>query len=250
MHAGCTALVESSGGTFFFMPNPKYHWSPEDVFNMERKIRFVAWWIHPDFCGELREWASTGSDEPGVSSAASSASPSKLPRSFLPSSSLPPTAEVDAGVGAPGDFGFSEVAKPAGYLHTCRDLAGEDHLRLLDALVVGTKQYLERILGDALPGAHISAGFHYPVRPQYSTLHLQCRVNSGDVCPGGGRGVDLFRLLHRLREDPEVLARDSETLFYEATANLRAALLGAAEQAGAPVKEVGPQSLVLGRGGC
>jgi hypothetical protein len=28
------------------------------------------------------------------------------------------------------------------------------------------------------------------VRPQYSTLHLQVRVNSGTVCSADGRGQD------------------------------------------------------------
>ncbi|CAL1134275.1 unnamed protein product [Cladocopium goreaui] len=69
--------------------------------------------------------------------------------------------------------------------------------------------------GESLPSAHVSAGFHYPVRPQYSTLHLQIRVNSGNVCPGEGRGVDLFRLHHRLKLDPTCFQRDDEELSYE-----------------------------------
>ncbi|OLP75982.1 hypothetical protein AK812_SmicGene44137 [Symbiodinium microadriaticum] len=102
------------------------------------------------------------------------------------------------------------------YLHTCRDLCGATHVRMLEALVQGIKTYLERMFGEALAAAHVSAGFHYPVRPQYSTLHLQIRVNAGDVCPGEGRGVDLFRLQNRLKSDPECFQRDDETLFYEA----------------------------------
>jgi len=58
--------------------------------------------------------------------------------------------------------------------------------------------------------------------------------------------VDLFRLMHRLQDDPEVLLRDDDTLFYEATANLRSALLEASKQAGSRIEEIGPRSLVLG----
>ncbi|CAE8636059.1 unnamed protein product [Polarella glacialis] len=229
---GCAEVVESEGGAFFFMPNPKYHWTPEAAKNAERKARFVAWWIHPALCDSLRAWT-------GLNGSATSFSRSITGDAEEPSS-------IDHGVGSPGDFGFSSMAKPPGYLHTCRDLAGEDHLRMLDALVCGSKRYLQRMFGESLPGAHVSAGFHYPVRPQYSTLHLQIRVNTGDVCPGEGRGVDLFRFLHRLNTDSVCLMRDEELLFYEATANLRAALLRACHQAGTPTQEVGPMSLVLG----
>ena len=70
-------------------------------------------------------------------------------------------------------------------------------------LKFGPEFDIERF-GESLPSANVSAGFHYPaivsdweksqhaeymrnhcqVRPQYSTLHLQIRVNSGNVCPG------------------------------------------------------------------
>lgn len=234
MAIGCAEVVISPGGAFFIMPNPKYHRVPEAALNTERKARFVAWWIHPELCTDLFAWTSDVAAVPGP-----------LDRG-LSTGSEEPAAMVEQGVGAPGDFGFSDVQKHPGYLHTCRDLAGEEHLRMMDALVGGIKRYLERVIGDALPGAHVSAGFHYPVRPQYSTMHLQLRVNSGDVCPGEGRGVDLFRLLQKLREDPCCFHRDDETLFYEATANLRVALLSACDQAGTCAREVGPRSLVLG----
>eukprot|EP00435_Cladocopium_sp_Y103_P071079 s134_g36.t1 len=143
--------------------------------------------------------------------------------------------DLESGVGAPGDFGYSQVEKQPGYLHTYRDLRGMAHVRLLDALTAGIKKYLERMFGESLPSAHVSAGFHYPVRPQYSTLHLQIRVNSGNVCPGEGRGVDLFRLHHRLKLDPMCFQRDDEELSYEATANLRAALLKACDKARLPL---------------
>ncbi|CAE7216292.1 unnamed protein product [Symbiodinium sp. CCMP2592] len=226
----CTHLVESEDfGAFFFMPNPKYHWTPEAAFNEERKARFVAWWIHPELCPMLRAWTSRCGDE-------------------SESRKSDGGANTEAGVGAPGDFGYSEMLKSSDYLHTCRDLCGATHVRMLEALVQGIKTYLERMFGDALAAAHVSAGFHYPVRPQYSTLHLQIRVNAGDVCPGEGRGVDLFRLQNRLKSDPECFQRDDETLFYEATANLRMALLKACDKAPSScrTREVGPKSLVLG----
>lgn len=254
VQARCVELVDVRGvapacGAFLFMPNPKYHWTPDCVFNAEKKIRIVAWWIHPDFCDEMVAWTKTaGSSATPSAGTAAPGSGCCAVGSCSPDRGDARRPSLDAGVGAPGDFGLSSVAKPDGYLHTCRELGGEEHVAMLDALVGGTKRYLERLLGgaEAVSAAHVSAGFHYPVRPQYSTLHLQCRVNSGDVCPGGGRGVDLFRLLQRLRADPQELRRDDETLFYEATANLRGALLGAAREAGAPIAEVGPRSLVLG----
>ncbi|CAE7257345.1 CPK2 [Symbiodinium natans] len=227
----CTELVDTEHGAFFFMPNPKYHWTPEAAFNDERKARFVAWWIHPDLCSMLRAWTAGTAGAPVRSVSRGD----------------------ETGVGAPGDFGYSDTPKSPGYLHTCRDLCGRAHVRMLDALVAGIKTYLDRMFGGDLAAAHVSAGFHYPVRPQYSTLHLQIRVNAGDVCPGEGRGVDLFRLQNRLKADPECFQRDDETLFYEATANLRIALLKACDKATGVhgmgtrmVREVGPKSLVLG----
>lgn len=235
----CTHLVESGVeeqfGAFFFMPNPKYHWTPEAAFNEERKARFVAWWIHPELCPMLRAWTRRCGE--------SEAEGREGESSGLKSDG---GANTEAGVGAPGDFGYSEMLKSSDYLHTCRDLCGATHVRMLEALVQGIKTYLERMFGEALAAAHVSAGFHYPVRPQYSTLHLQIRVNAGDVCPGEGRGVDLFRLQNRLKSDPECFQRDDETLFYEATANLRMALLKACDKAPSSCREVGPKSLVLG----
>jgi len=151
-----------------------------------------------------------------------------------------------AGVGAPGDFTFSTVNKPAGYLHTYRDLAGSVHLNMLEVLVMRVRSFCEQLLGNAFPSARLSAGFHYPVRAQYSTLHLQLRVNSGDVCGGKeGRGVDLFQLLAQFRSDPEAFSRDDVTLHYRATSNLRHTVRTAANAAGRAVEEVGACSLIL-----
>merc|ERR1719221_73172 len=139
-----------------------------------------------------------------------------------------------AGTGEPGDFGFSDIKKPSWYLHTYRDPSGAGDLKMIEALTKGVGSYLGRLFGsELLPSQRISAGFHYPVRPQYSTLHLQLRVNSGNVCGGADdRGIDLFQLLARLRADPGDLSRDDETLEYQATKNLRTALLAAAAMAG------------------
>lgn len=118
---------------------------------------------------------------------------------------------------------------------------------MLEATVSGIGKFLERLLGSTLPHARLKAGFHFPVRPQYSTLHLQLRVNSGDVCGGPeNRGADLFHLLAQLRTNPDTFSLDSETLHYQATSNLREALLVAAASSNQTIQEVGPQSLVLG----
>mmetsp|Transcript_80627 Transcript_80627/g.224371 ORF Transcript_80627/g.224371 Transcript_80627/m.224371 type:complete len:824 (-) Transcript_80627:134-2605(-) len=221
----------TDNGVFFFMPNPKYHWSPEDAaFREDSRFRFVAWWIHPDFAQELRDWVARTSASEAVAEGGAS-----------------PKQRSQSGVGAPGDFGYSEVEKPKGYLHTYRELSGVAHLQMLEGLVAHVKGFMERVLGSVFPSAHLSAGFHYPVRPQYSTLHLQLRVNSGDVCGGKeNRGIDLFQLLPRLRADPEAFIRDEETLRYRATANLRAAVVAAASSTALPVHEIGPASLELG----
>jgi len=229
-------------GAFFFMPNPKYHWEPSDIVVREdQRLRFVAWWIHPDFLDELRKWVGECNVQRSPASCDSFAD-------SRPQASRGAAAALGQGanVGSPGDFGYSDVQKPEGYLHTYRDLCRPAHLDMLEALVVGVGLFLERLLGAALPDARLSAGFHYPVRPQYSTLHLQLRINSGDVCGGPEqRGADLFKLRAQLRRDPEALRGDGETLRYQATANLRTTLLAAAASQGRCVREVGPQSLVL-----
>jgi len=246
---GLAEIVEvggAGGGAFFFMPNPKYHWAPSDAAVVEDPhLRFVAWWIHPDFMHELRGWFCGCIHESGGEDICGGrdCSPAVL-RSQ--SSQRQMSQSGESTLGAPGDFGFSDLVKPPGYLHTYRDMAGQAHVEMLQDLVSGVGHFLGRLLGKALPAAHLSAGFHYPVRPQYSTLHLQLRVNSGDVCGGSEkRGSDLFKLLARLQEDPEVFGRDDETLHFEASLNLRKTLLAAACAGTRSVTEVGPQSLIL-----
>ncbi|CAK0857674.1 unnamed protein product [Prorocentrum cordatum] len=159
------------------MPNPKYHWEPSDIVVREdQRLRFVAWWIHPDFLDELRKWVGECNVQRSPASCDSFAD-------SRPQASRGAAAALGQGanVGSPGDFGYSDVQKPEGYLHTYRDLCRPAHLDMLEALVVGVGLFLERLLGAALPDARLSAGFHYPVRPQYSTLHLQLRINSGDA---------------------------------------------------------------------
>lgn len=219
--------ANARSGSFFFMPNPKYHSSPAEA-ELTRKSRFVAWWIHADFVEQMQSWVSEIGDM------------------TMPSSSATSTLTRYHGLGDPGDFGYSDVAKPSGYLHDYRDLDGE-HLGLLSDLVEGIQVFLKRVLGDeALGKAHLSAGFHFPVRPEYSTLHLQVRVNSGVVPAADNRGQDLFQMLAKMQDDPEVFARDDTSLMYQASGNLRVALTKAAGSAKASICEAGPRSLRLG----
>jgi len=209
-------------GAFFVMLNPKYHWDPDKVKpDLDPKLRLVGWWIHPEFVPELCSW-------------------------FRHQQSIQEGGQLGHCLGDPGDFGFSDRAKPLGYLHTYRDLAGQMHVDMLAALAAGVRKFLERLLGNALGSARLSVGFHFPVRAQYSTLHLQLRVNSGDVCGGHEmRGVDFFKLQSRLETDPGCLSHDDETLHYEATANLCTTLLAATDALGKAAEEVGPRSLIL-----
>lgn len=232
--------VGSGNGAFFIMPNPKYHVSLGDIpIGREEapRLRFVAWWIHPAFVAELRAGCGPhlGLQRDG-SNAASECSTAGGTE-----------ANGVTGAGEPGDFGYSAVLKPSGYLHTYRDLVGVAHADLVCTLITSVRCFLARLLGDArLASARISAGFHYPVRPQYSTLHLQLRVNAGEVCGGKeNRGVDIFALSTQLKEDPESLGRDDETLRYLGTENLRLTVLAAAHRAEREVLEVGPSSLIL-----
>ncbi|CAE8600335.1 unnamed protein product, partial [Polarella glacialis] len=227
---GLAELVELGGdhhGAFFFMPNPKYHWNLDDIVTTELgpRLRVVAWWIHPAFLSNIRAWvAACGKDQLRVADrllrvADRTRSPSSRMR--RPSSDMLFPSEgqdhASLGLGAPGDFSYSGVSKPGGYLHTYRDLSGLANLEMLEALVAGVGRFVERILDSgALGSARLSAGFHYPVRPQYSTLHLQLRVNAGDVCGSTeNRGADLFKLLSRLKADPDALAQDTEMLHYQ-----------------------------------
>lgn len=239
---GLAKILDVGGdenGAFFMMPNPKYHWDPlELVKKPPLKWRFVAWWIAPMFLQELRSWfdaldqGSSEGESEGLDATPPLASPTAKRRG--------PT------VGDPGDFSFSDIAKPPGYLHTYRDLHGPKSAAMLQALVSSVRGFLESLVGETLSSVPVSAGFHYPVRPQYSTLHLQLRVNAGDVCGGDDRrGFDLMKLINLLSQDPEVFQRDEEVLRYRATDNLRSTILSACKHGQALVQEVGPDSLVV-----
>mmetsp|Transcript_25174 Transcript_25174/g.81337 ORF Transcript_25174/g.81337 Transcript_25174/m.81337 type:complete len:366 (-) Transcript_25174:102-1199(-) len=244
--SGLAQLLDVGGdhhGAFFMMPNPKYHWDPEELTkHQQRKWRFVAWWIAPMFLDELRSWFDDARN--GASPSSSSEANGLAPP--LSSSAANGLRGSPKAVGAPGDFGFSAIQKPPGYLHTYRDLSGAERCEMLKALVSSVRSFLEQLLGTALSSTPISAGFHYPVRPQYSTLHLQLRVNSGDVCGGEDRrGIDLMKVIASLSEDPGIFSRDAEVLHYQATDNLLATIMAAAALVEAPIHEVGPTSLVL-----
>eukprot|EP00439_Symbiodinium_sp_Y106_P032087 s7121_g3.t2 len=234
----CTHLVESEEpfGAFFFMPNPKYHWTPEAAFNEERKARFVAWWIHPELCPMLRAWTSRCGESERCESRKTSDG----------------GANTEAGVGAPGDFGYSEMLKSSDYLHTCRDLCGATHVRMLEALVQGIKTYLERMrhgFESSVEAEDHGADLGRTVKPA-STVCTACKLplasassvqHAAFADPGERR-----RRLSRRGPRRRPLQAAEQTLFYEATANLRMALLKACEKAPSSCREVGPKSLVLG----
>jgi hypothetical protein len=101
--------------------------------------------------------------------------------------------------------------------------------------------------------ASISAGFHYPVRTQYATLHMQVRVNSGSVCREDGRGIEVDRLVEVFKRDRSIFERDEETLRYQVTENVKVSLLAAAQEYEAstqdgslPCRQLTPQAFELG----
>jgi hypothetical protein len=135
------------------------------------------------------------------------------------------------GMGGPGDFCFSDVPKPENYLHTYRDLHTREHTNMLNQLCEGVNRFLRTLFDENfLSSAQISAGFHYPVRPQYSTLHMQLRVNSGSVCRDDGRGIDVHSLIECLQGDRLRYQRDSEPVRYQVTENIKVSLLAAAKK--------------------
>lgn len=162
--------------------------------------------------------------------------------------------EYQMGVGSPGDFQFSDVPKPGPlhYLHTYRDLHGREHSVMLTQLMEGTNRFLRTLFDESfLARASISAGFHYPVRTQYATLHMQVRVNSGSVCADDGRGIDTQTLIETLQKDRNIYMRDDLAFRYDVTENIKVSLLAAAhdheELNGAKVvREIQPLSYELG----
>lgn len=138
--------------------------------------------------------------------------------------------EADA-MGSPGDFRFSDVPKPDSYLHTYRDLHSKEHVNMLIQLREGTYRFLRSLFDDSfMAHASISAGFHYPVRTQYATLHMQVRVNSGSVCREDGRGIEVDQLVEKFKRNRGIFERDEETLRYQVTENVKVSLLAAAQE--------------------
>jgi hypothetical protein len=102
---------------------------------------------------------------------------------------------------------------------------------MLTQLYEGMNRFLRTLFDENfLASAQISAGFHYPVRTQYATLHMQVRVNSGSVCRDDGRGIDIHSLIENLQSDRFRYHRDDETLRYQVTENIKVSLLAAANE--------------------
>jgi hypothetical protein len=145
-------------------------------------------------------------------------------------------------MGSPGDFQFSDVPKPENYLHTYRDLHSREHIVMLNQLQEGVHRFLRTLFDESfLSSAHISAGFHYPVRTQYATLHMQVRVNSGSVCRDDGRGIAIQGLIETLQGDRLKYSRDEEAFRYQVTENIKVSLLAASVE----YSEVHPECEVV-----
>lgn len=268
--AKLATIIHTACGYFFIMPNPKYHTevdSRKGLLSKETgKFRFVAWWIHPRFSQQLRQWferltveghqtsheswressrraASTTSQGPPadlspwagddgfLSPEANTEAGQRNARRMSTSENKAPADAEGPDIGSPGDFRFSDVPKPENYLHTYRDLQSRDHVNMLTQLQDGTHRFLRSLFDENfLMRAQISAGFHYPVRTQYATLHMQLRVNSGPVCREDGRGVDVERLIELLKRDRLDFERDAETFRYHVTENVKVSLLAAARE--------------------
>lgn len=314
--AKLATIIHTTWGWFFIMPNPKYHTEVDNrkgLLSKETgKFRFVAWWIHPRFVPQLRQWferltyeatdersadarrqqqresrnrgtsvlegkqpvaeaeegspaapgtrengdrvvgdghgrSGSGSQQAGDRSLAagsgpesggeamdrSEAAPSKTApdvRSEAPMGA-PKNIQTEMDMGSPGDFRFSDVPKPEGYLHTYRDLHTKEHVSMLSQVYEGMHRFLRSLFDESfLCNAKISAGFHYPVRTQYATLHMQVRVNSGSVCRDDGRGIDIATLIDNMKRDRQQYVRDEDILRYHVTENVKVSLLAAASE--------------------
>eukprot|EP00929_Paragymnodinium_shiwhaense_P046886 TRINITY_DN23838_c0_g1_i1.p1 TRINITY_DN23838_c0_g1~~TRINITY_DN23838_c0_g1_i1.p1 ORF type:complete len:1778 (-),score=399.41 TRINITY_DN23838_c0_g1_i1:81-5414(-) len=304
VQAKLATIIHTSFGWFFIMPNPKYHSTVDArrglIAKETGKFRFVAWWIHPRFVPQLRQWfeklTQTGEQErkeeqrrearaqrearargcesqagestgksgaptmepppPSASTEIASHSSNNTNTKITPPAHLGPEAAApsrevrlkeapggtankaggdskakDEDMGSPGDFRFSDVPKPDGYLHTYRDLASREHVSMISQMYEGTNRFLRSLFDDKfLAESTVSAGFHYPVRSQYATLHMQVRVNSGSVCRSDGRGMEVTSLIEHLKRDRQVFERDEETLKYQVTENVKVSLLAAANE--------------------
>jgi len=302
--AKLATIIHTTCGWFFIMPNPKYHTEVDTrkgLLSKEMgKFRFVAWWIHPRFVPQLRQWferltyegldqdrqeqrrearaqhearaqreprIAPGGDRervsaqscadktPGGSSVDKSANlqyvgstekahekhekDSAVAGSGMdtavdvrPEGQKAPIVEPqDLAMGSPGDFRFSDVPKPDSYLHTYRDLHTREHVNMLSQLYEGSHRFLRSLFDETfMTNARISSGFHYPVRSQYATLHMQLRVNSGSVCRDDGRGIEVNTLIENMKRDRRVYERDEDTVRYKVTENVKVSLLAAAQE--------------------
>ncbi|OLQ09230.1 hypothetical protein AK812_SmicGene7167 [Symbiodinium microadriaticum] len=156
-------------------------------------------------------------------------------------------------MGSPGDFRFSDVPKPENYLHTYRDLYTKDHVIMLQQLMEGTMRFLRSLFDESfIKNWELNAGFHYPVRTQYATLHMHVRVNSGPFCREDGRGMDAQKLMEILRADRTIFERDDQTMKYQVTENAKVCLLAAAQEYEAandsphPCHQISPNMFELG----
>ena len=126
------------------------------------------------------------------------------------------------GLGSPGDLRFSDVPKPDPFLNTYRDLHKQEHITMLKQLREGVHSFFKGIFEKSfLDAAEISMGFHYPVRLQYSSLHMQVRVNNGSVCRDDGRGIEIADLIQTLEADPKVFLRDATRTDFKVTENIK-----------------------------
>ncbi|KAF4683697.1 hypothetical protein FOZ60_008795 [Perkinsus olseni] len=232
-------------GGFILIPNPKFHEDPTIVAALAKNLRrgrgfgsasfrFVVWWIPESLWHFVEEWVgrtlSEGRREDyGDDCGTRGLSGHSGGYEFADVNSF---EDLHTPMGSPGDFRFSDVPKPCEeeYLHTYRDLDSPTHVEMLRHLLAECQQFLTDLLGENfVSGAKLSMGFHYPVRTQYSTLHMQIRVNSGDVVSRDGRGVAARHVLAVLERDPMHYARDNMPLRYEVTENIKMNLLAAAE---------------------
>eukprot|EP00928_Gymnodinium_smaydae_P024251 TRINITY_DN19681_c0_g1_i3.p1 TRINITY_DN19681_c0_g1~~TRINITY_DN19681_c0_g1_i3.p1 ORF type:complete len:1333 (+),score=287.96 TRINITY_DN19681_c0_g1_i3:131-4129(+) len=293
--AKLATIIHTTCGWFFLMPNPKYHGEVDTrkglLSKESGKFRFVAWWIHPRFVPQTRQWFERltyeGIDktrqeqrrearaqheskrdgqnrQPGSGATAAAASAGEVAgekgqgvggegneagdRGRVATFSghggdaatgghakhredpvqLP---DIAPGVGNPGDFQFSDVPKPENYLHTYRDLHTREHVNMLTQLQEGTQRFLRSLFDESfVANATISAGFHYPVRTQYATLHMQLRVNSGSVCRDDGRGIEIQNLIENMKRNRHTYEKDDETSRYSVTENVKVSLLAAANE--------------------
>ena len=189
------------------MPNPKFHPVIEDIpkMNCKSALRFVVWWIAPEFCDELFSWAG---DQKATNNLSRKVSFSEI--------------------GNPGDFGFSRVLKSQRYLHTYRDLEGSTGIETVKGMLSSMDEFLKGHLGVD-NHYEFSCGFHFPVRTQYSTLHMQVRINSGNIVGPDGRGITSQSVIDQLIKDPLIYVNDSRGIRYRVTENIRFNLIAAAQ---------------------